>query len=534
MKLFQKSNILFFICFIIIIKLYHFFPVLSLKPQSMHLWRQTDCLSIAKNYYENGMNFFKPEIHNQLGDNGTSGYSAGELPLLYYMAAVLWKMFGVHEWIYRLLVLVISFAGFFALFKTLSGLLKDSFWGAIGAFLVFTSPILAYYSANFLTNLPALSFSFIGWYYFYKYYENKQEKFFIVSTAFFALAALLKIPESLNYLIIVFFYLIETGTGFFRKHQVSFFPHPKKSLLSILLFFALVFSWYIYAKYFNDAHNGKYTFNDIWPIWRMTPDQIKNVYEFVTKIMMYQIYHNSVFYLMILALLIFILNYKKINRFFLAITLLFFFGSCAYLILWFNALDAHDYYLINLFIFPALIFVTLMLFVQKEYSFLFESKKLKIAASLFLLLNILYCSANIKMRYWLGENNTQFFATDYEKGYWWYTNDHYKAQIEALNTIEDYNRTLNISKNDKVICMPDPSINISLYLMNQKGFTDYGFNEYQGADRMRFAIKNGAKYLFVLNEETLKQEYLQEFTKNKIGEYKNIKIFDLRNIAYVR
>lgn len=500
----------------------------------MHLWRQTDCLSIAKNYYDHGMNFFKPEIHNQLGDNGTSGYSAGELPLLYYSAAVLWKIFGVHEWIYRLLVLVISFVGFFALYRTISKLLKDNFWGAVGAFLIFTSPILAYYSVSFLTNLPALSFSFIGWYYFLRFYESKQEKYFFISSAFFALAALLKIPESLNYLIIVAIYFLELSTNIFKKREIYFFPNPKKSALAILLFFCSVFSWYIYAKYFNDIHNGKYTFNDIWPIWRMTPDQIKNVYDFVTKIMMYQIYHNSIFYFMILALLVFILSYNKINKFFLAATTLFFLGSCAYLILWFNALDAHDYYLINLFVFPAFIFLTLMFFVQKEFPSFFTSKKIKILASLFLVLNILYCSSNIKMRYWLGDNNTQFFATDYEKGYWWYTNDHYKAQIEALNSIETYNRSLNISENDKVICIPDPSINISLYLMNQKGYTDYGFNEYQGANRLNFAIRNGAKYLFVLNDEILKQEYLQEFTKTKIGEYKNVKIFDLRNIAYVR
>ncbi len=530
MKIIKNSNLIFVLSFIIIIKLYHFLPVISLTPQSMHLWRQTDCLSITKNYYENGMRFFHPEIHNQLADGGKSGYSAGELPLLYYAAAILWKIFGPYESIYRILVLIISFFGFFALFKTIAGILKNDYWGIIGSLLVFTSPILAYYSVNFLTNLPALSFSFIGWYYFYKFYETKSYKHFYISVCFFSLATLLKIPEAINFLIVFAIFILDVFTKIFKKNDVVFFNNPKKAIISFGLFFVSVFAWYFYAQKFNSAHNGKYTFNDIWPIWSMTEEQLKNVYDFVTKIMMYQIYHNSVFYVMIISFILFIVCFKKINKLFLGITILFFLGSCLYLVLWFQALDAHDYYLINLFVFPALLFVTVVLFVKNNYVNFFNSKKVMLVASFFLLLNVFYCSCNIKMRYWLGDNNTQFFATDYEKGYWWYTNDNYKRKIEALSSIESYNRSLNIAKDDKVVCMPDPSINISLYLMNQKGFTDYGFSDLYGADRLKFNINNGAKYLFVLDDETLKQEYLQPFLKNKIGEYKNVKIFDLRSI----
>lgn len=501
-----------------------------MRPQSMHLWRQTDCLSLALNYYEHGMNFFKPEIHNQLADGGESGYSAGEFPILYYSVAIIWKIFGYSETTYRLVVTVIALCGFFALYKTFEGLLKDAFWGITISLLIFTSPILVYYSANFLTNVPALSFSLIGWYLFYLFYEHKKNTLLYFSVFFFMIATLLKVPEAINFVLILFIYFIDVFTKQFKNKNVVIFYKPLKQIIPFVLFFIGVLSWYVYAKYFNDLHNGKYTFNDIWPIWRMKKEQIDNVYDFVTKIMMYQLYHNSVFYLCIASLTIIVLSFKKINKLYAALMLLFMSGSMLYLILWFNALDAHDYYLVNLLIAPAFILLVILQFTKEHYPQFFISKKIKILFSLFLILNVAYCAANLKMRYWIGDNKTQFFATDYEKGYWWYTNDNYINYKKALGEIEPYNRSLGILSTDNIVCIPDPSINISLYLMKQPGFTDYGNLDLHGADRITHAIKHGAKYLFIIDKELLKQEYLIPFTTKKIGEFKNILIYDLKKI----
>lgn len=530
MRFLTRNNIIFFACFFALIGLYHYFEIIFMRPQSMHLWRQTDCLSLALNYYEHGMNFFKPEIHNQLADGGDSGYSAGEFPILYFGVAVIWKIFGYSEITYRLLVIIISFCGFFALYKTIEGLLKDAFWGIAVSLLIFTSPILVYYSANFLTNIPALSFSLIGWYLFFLFYKNKKNTFLYLSTLSFMLATLLKVPEAINFVLVLFIYFIDVFTTQLKNKNIVIFQKPLKQIIPFMFFFIGVISWYAYAKHFNDLHNGKYTFNDIWPIWRMTKEQIDKVYDFVTKIMMYQMFHNSVFYLCIASFTIMALVLKKLNKLYFMLMLLFLLGSALYLILWFNALDAHDYYLINLLIAPAFILLVMLQFTKEHHEQIFLSKKNKILFSLLLILNVAYCSANLKMRYWLGDNKTQFFATDYEKGYWWYMNDNYINYKKALGEIEPYNRSLGILSTDKVICMPDPSINISLYLMKQHGFTDYGNSDLKDADRIKHAIKHGAKYLFIIDKELLKQEYLIPFTTKKIGEFKNILVYDLKTI----
>ena len=108
------------------------------RPYSIHQWRQADCLSITMNYYMEGLNFFEPKIH-WLAD-GKDGKTVSDFPIIYYIVAKLWKVFGYHEYIFRLINTLIVFTGLFCLFKFIGNLLSDKFWAYIITFLLFTSP----------------------------------------------------------------------------------------------------------------------------------------------------------------------------------------------------------------------------------------------------------------------------------------------------------------------------------------------------------------------------------------------------------
>ena len=71
------------------------------KPYSVHQWRQADCYSIASNYYENNLPFLEPSIH-QIGYSN-NGKTISEFPIIYYSVSKLWRLFGKHAVIYRLL-----------------------------------------------------------------------------------------------------------------------------------------------------------------------------------------------------------------------------------------------------------------------------------------------------------------------------------------------------------------------------------------------------------------------------------------------
>src|SRR5437870_5351809 len=70
-------------------------------------WRQADEVQLARNFYRDGMNIFYPRI-DWRGD--TPGYVEMELPLLPWVAALLYHIFGYHEEFLRMLSAIVETA----------------------------------------------------------------------------------------------------------------------------------------------------------------------------------------------------------------------------------------------------------------------------------------------------------------------------------------------------------------------------------------------------------------------------------------
>ena len=116
-----------------------------------------------------------------------------------------------------------------------------------------------------------------------------------------------------------------------------------------------------------------------------------------------------------------------------------------------------------------------------------------------------------------------------EERYVGWMNGMYENNLKALLTIEPLFNELGIDENDKVISIPDLSINGSLYYMNRKGYTDYA-SDFSKADGFYQRIENGAKYLIVNDSTILSKEYISPFLQKKIGQHKNILIYDIQNL----
>jgi len=160
------------------------------------------------------------------------------------------------------------------------------------------------------------------------------------------------------------------------------------------------------------------------------------------------------------------------------------------------------------------IIVSFFYFLKENHFKIFKSIIFKILFSLFFIYNIYHCSNIIKDRYWGGWNND------------WGKSEKYNKQ--DFTTITPYIRSLGIIREDKVISIPDFSFNISLYLMDQKGWTGFS-NDNNDSIKIAEKIELGAKYLFISDSDLLSKDYLQSFLDNKIGTYNDVEIFDLRH-----
>ncbi len=526
----KKWDLLFFIVLIGVAFLYSYQNIFWMRPYSIHQWRQTDCLSIALNYYQEGMHFLSPSVH-MLGPSGNGMTSTSECPLIYYLVAILWKIFGYHEFIYRMLDTFIAFSGLYALFLLVKEMTSDGAWALLISILLFTSPIFAVYSNNFLMDVPALSFALMGWYYFVRYYKTKRMLFFYVSIFIFLLAGLTKITGLISFIPLIFILFYEIIT--FRKNKNNkLFTSPLIQVLTILAAGLLMFSWTLYSIHYNQIHNAGLFSTDILPLWKLDKSAIHDTLVKLYTLLLPQYFSMPILFLTLLLFVSLLINHKKISKFYLWFLTMLFTGIILYLVLWFQVLNVHDYYLINLLIFVPATLVAFLIFLKDNYPAIFSSVKLKFIFSLFLLFNIYYCAVETNIRYSTSTPIVKynFIIDDRNSDFWNWYHFTYVNETKAFETITPYLRRLGISRTDKVISIPDQSINITLYLMDQKGFDDFGYGGFANEGRINEFIRLGAKYLIVSKPSYLDYSWIKPYLKYKIGNYQNVSIYDLRNL----
>ncbi len=475
------------------------------RPQSTHAWRQCDCLSITQNYYQRNNSFCEPEIYNLISDSDLSGKTAGEFPLLYYAVAQLWKLTGKSEFLYRLLVLSISFIGLFTLFIFSRKVLKNDVQALFVGLGLFTSVTYVYYSANFLTNIPAFSFIIIAWYFIWKFHENENDKFLWLSMLFFSLGILLKISTGISFVALFGWNIIELLR---KKEKRTLFYKPLQQMIPFIVVIVVVAVWYLYAGYYNRLHQGWYTFNSVWPIWKISDNKIGDIIHRANLITRPAFFHVAMFYLIGIMWFYLLLTFKKRSVFLNYLLITFPIGSLLYALLWFQALDYHDYYWIDFYINVVLIWILFFKTVD-EYSW-FNSRIMNIIIIGFLLFNTVKCNQLLNFRYSIWKNRN------------------YIEHLKAVGELEPILNNLGIGLDDNVISIPDKSINISLYLMNRRGYCNYN-SRFDKPGVFQHRINQGAKYLIVNDTLVLKDSLIKPFINYPILTYKNVKIFDLRS-----
>jgi hypothetical protein len=156
-------------------------------------WRQSDVASIARNYFAGGFHFARPQI-DWAGDQ--PGYVGTEFPILPFLAALAYKVFGVHEWIGRaesVLLFAASLPFVFLLVREIFGAPAASY----ALFFYSFAPLCVMASRCFMPDIPSLSFSIIGLYLFQRWVANGRSTSYFASALCISLSILLKAPSAI-------------------------------------------------------------------------------------------------------------------------------------------------------------------------------------------------------------------------------------------------------------------------------------------------------------------------------------------------
>ena len=195
--------------------------------------RQTDSLSFASQYFNNGYHFFNPQLYNL---KNIGGNAACEFPITYYLTALLYSIFDKKVFILKLLHLIIVTIGVIFIFRLTYQLLQDYFYAIVISLFLFTSTVFNYYSFNYLPDAPALGFTFIGWFYIFRHQIDKKKKSLFASYLFFTLGSLIKVTYLINPLAIVVFSLF--SILFNKKESIDI--SKAKRLINILVYHLII------------------------------------------------------------------------------------------------------------------------------------------------------------------------------------------------------------------------------------------------------------------------------------------------------
>ena len=493
---------------------YQYHNILFKRPQSVHKWRQADGASFALNYYQGGMNPLDPQVHNLTSDQGTTGKCyPSEMPWLYYLVACLYKVFGYHEWLFRAMNTMLFFIGLFFLFRTVRLLVQDVFWAIAIPLLLFTSPLVVFYANNFTVNTSALALTLVAWYFLVRYLLQPERKWFRVALLFFFLAASLKVTA--------LFSLAGCGAvylwGLFRAERPRLFDKQSGFIIFVPAVVIILAAYLVFAGLYNKRHDCTYFSTSIFPLWSLQPGEVQYVLHNMRHIWLKDYFHVSVLVLLAAAFIYTLWARRRGIAAITVCTLVTAGLSAVYFVLQFRQFGDHDYYMVDVFILPALILLHALYMLRAQFPRLLHALPLKIAFGVLLLLNVYYAAGRSAARY--DEPVNDFEAN------------------KDFYTVTPYLRQLGITPRDTVIAIPDFS-HVSLYLMNQKGWTEYVDMRLNKGEPIRYnadsvsvqaSISKGARYLVLNGIEALyRKPYLQSFATSLIGRYNRVLVFDLQ------
>ena len=509
-----------FVLFYLILSWLFFGGILFEGPVNMHVWRQGDSLSLTMKFYE-GASFWEPQMHGLWGDNYTTGRSAGELPILYFIVAQLWKIFGVSYFVYRLFFYLILTVGMFAFYRSLKLVFKSEFWAITLSLLLFSSPAFAVYSVSFITDGPAFSFNMIALYFLTRFALDQRRSYFWWAMCFFALAGLIKVSALIIFVFLGFIFLLER----FQVRSLGeykLFPDWRLGF-GFLAALVAILSWYVYAHFYNLDSGYKYTFNNVYPVWHLNAADGMTLLNDI-KTTTSRVFFSRPMIMMIFFLFFFNLTlFRKLPPIAYFSNIIVFLGVIIYFLLWAPLMGVHDYYFVAVVaVFPGVI-LPFIHYLSTQQPAIYSGRYTRNAVYVFMVFHMIISLSTVKLKTTAKRGDYVIMESAFVNRMKWFNKDGQKWR--NMEELGERLSSLGVDKSTKVICISDHSFNASLFFLNRDGWTN--FKPIRSADKIEFLRSKGAGYLVVQDRDKESYPFLMGYMTNEIGRIGDIAIYKL-------
>ncbi|MFZ5942288.1 MAG: ArnT family glycosyltransferase [Bacteroidota bacterium] len=224
-------------------------------PSHIHAWSQADRYALAIGFTENGENLFLPETYNlnpqfpaRTALSDPQGITAVDFPLPDYLASWIMKISGSRApWTFRLLTLLTGLAGMAFLFILARRAGANRLFAFAIILFLLLSPVYAYYLNGFIPSVSSLSLLFAGWYYYYRYLQEKTPGLFLAAVSLLALSALIRTGFAI-------FLIALAGERFLSamaSRKVS-----ARELISLSLAFVVIAAYFLYNQHLRNVYGS--------------------------------------------------------------------------------------------------------------------------------------------------------------------------------------------------------------------------------------------------------------------------------------
>lgn len=336
-------------------------PRLNDFPNGQHTWAQADHLALCEGYVNNQLNFFKPQTYTYTKQYPDAWQTVHEttitpanLPLHAYFPAVIKSIFNIRgPWPMRLFLLLSGLIGLFFLGKLareLQGANSAISLGAVALIflVVLTSPLYLDYLSKYLPTTFCLSISFIAWYYYFRYSNDRNEKYLRLALVLFFIAASNRLSFALPLSVVLLQSFISLLKG------TKFQPKTWYSLFAGML---VLFSWTAYSSYLSNTHGSIFLSSLLPPEnWEQFTDHL----EIIQKLWLWDFITPSLLLLTTLFALVAVFTRRRVHT---NLTLFdrsiawYFLAAFSFFLVMFRQFHAHDYYLLDTFYAPLLLLI---------------------------------------------------------------------------------------------------------------------------------------------------------------------------------
>lgn len=455
--------------------------IIPLEIRGVHAWRQAETTANIVNFAEDDFNILNPHV-NSLEWEG--GLKRMEFPLMQWVMAGFYKVFGPHIAIVRLLSLLISLFSVWGMFRLGQHLFRDNFGATVLAWCMAWSPAFFYYAVNPLPDNFSMMCGIWGWAFFLRWYRQKKSLDLWWSALFLMLSALTKLPFILFYGIPLSYAFWDTLKTRFR----SLVPNLKLVLPAVLSlaapaawYLTVIPTWTGNGVVGGILHASADEAAEIWTIFTM------NIVSTLPELLLN--YGAVIFFLWGIALFFYARAWKSaLTPAFLTLAA----GVMAYYLFEINMISTvHDYYL-----FPFLPGLFLFVAYGADCMSRMPQKGLRILTLVALLVLPLLAGLRAYPR-WKTHVSEELFTQ--------------RAELREA-----------VPESAKVLVGDDLSPHIYLYHLHKKGW-NISRKEAIHPNRMAYCLSNGAEYFYCddreLEQHPMVAPHLGDLYK-EIGEFK--------------